>query len=80
MVGYFLYEDELLAAIHQVALSACRRARSSIAPCRSQHLEALVDELAGRLEHSYAAAMERRQKLRAALAPLGSARCQKPRV
>jgi hypothetical protein len=79
MAGYFLYEDELLTAIHQVALSACRRARSSIAPYGSQHLEALVDELAGRLERSYGAALDRRRRLRAALAPLDPARRQTPK-
>ncbi len=72
MAGFFLYDDELLTSIHQVTLSACRRARSSIAPYRSQHLEALVDELAERLERSYGAAVEGRRKLRAALAPLSA--------
>jgi hypothetical protein len=80
MAGCFLYDDELLADIQQVALSACRRARSSIAPYRSQPLEALVDELAGRLEHSYGAALDRRRRLRAALAPLDPTGRQKPKV
>jgi hypothetical protein len=70
MAGYFLYDDELLAAIQQVAVSACHRARQSLAPHGSQYLEALVDELAGSLERNYEAAVERRRKLQAALAPL----------
>ena len=77
MAGYFLYDDDLLAAIHQVAQSACHQARSSIAPYGSQYLEALVDELAGCLERSYSAAVERRRKLRAALAPLDPTRGHK---
>ena len=80
MAGFFLYDDGLLADIQAVAMAACRRARSSIAPYGSQHLEALVDELAGRLEHGYGAAMEQRRKLRAALAPLDTARRQKPKL
>jgi hypothetical protein len=76
MAGYFLYDDELLADIQQVAMAACRRARRSIAPHRSQYLEALVDELTGRLERSYEAAVERRRRLRAALAPLDPAKRQ----
>ncbi len=74
MAGYLLYDDELLADIQQVALAACQQARSSIAPYGSQYLEALVDELAERLERNYKAAMERRRRLRAALAPLDPTR------
>ena len=70
MAGYFLYDDDLLASLQQAAMAACHRARTSIAPYGSQHLEALVDELARRLEHSFKAAVERRRRLRAALAPL----------
>jgi hypothetical protein len=76
MAGYFLYDDELLAAIQQAAVSACHQARSSIAPYGSQYLEALVDELAVRLEHHYEAAVERRRGLRVALAPLDPTRRQ----
>jgi hypothetical protein len=70
MAGYFLYDDELLAGIQQVAMAACHRARRCITPYGSRHLEALVDELAGRLEHSYKAAVEGRRRLRGGLAPL----------
>lgn len=70
MAGYFLYDDELLASVHGVAMAACHQTRQSIAPYRSRYLEALVDELATRLKRSYEAAVEGRRKLRVALAPL----------
>jgi hypothetical protein len=69
LLGYFLQDDELFADIHQVALAVCRQATRSIAPYRPLYLQALLDELVERLEHSYQVAVTSRRKLRALLAP-----------
>jgi hypothetical protein len=69
MVGFFLYDDELLSAIQQTALDACQRAAASLAPYESRYLGALVDELPAQLESSYEAALQSRRELRALFLP-----------
>jgi len=69
MVGYFLYDDDLLSGIQRVALASCRRAARSIAPYGSAHLEALVGELEGTLARGYETTVEGRRRLRAVFTP-----------
>lgn len=68
MMGYYLHDDELFAALHQEAMEACRRAAQCIAPYRSRPLDSLVGELAQQLEQNYRAALDSRRRLRAAFA------------
>jgi hypothetical protein len=70
MVGYFLYDDELFAAIQQVAVAACQRAAQSIAPYQPRYLLALVDDLLDWTVRSYQAALRSRRRLRKLLRPL----------
>ena len=70
MAGFFLYDDDLLAAIQQMALDAWQRAAANLAPFEPSYLGALVDELPPRLEGSYEAALKARRDLRALFPPL----------
>ena len=67
--GYTLYNDDILAAIQQMALDACQRASASIAPYDARYLDALIDELAAQLEDSFQAALESWRKFRDAFQP-----------
>jgi hypothetical protein len=68
MMGYYLHDDELFAAIQREAVDACRRAAQCIAPYRSRPLDSLVGELAEQLEQNYRTALDSRRRLRAAFA------------
>ena len=68
MMGYYLHDDELFAAIHQEAVDSCRRAAQCIAPYCSRPLDSLVGELAQQLEQNYRTALDSRRRLRAAFA------------
>ena len=70
MVGYFLYDDELFAAIQQAAVAACQRAAQSIAPYEPRYLLALVDDLLDRTVRSYQTALRSRRRLRGVFRPL----------
>lgn len=63
VVGYFLCDDELFAAIQRTALAACKRAAQSIAPYDPQYLGALIDDLYERIESDYQAALGSRRDL-----------------
>jgi hypothetical protein len=69
MMGYYLHDDELFAAIQHEAVDACRRAAQCIAPYRSRPLDSLVGELAEQLEQNYRASLDSRCRLQAAFAP-----------
>jgi len=68
MMGYYLHDDELFAALHQEAMEACRRAAQCIAPYRSRPLDSLIGEMAQQLEQNYRVALDSRHRLRAAFA------------
>jgi hypothetical protein len=70
IAGFFLYDDELFAAIQRTALDACQRAATSLAPYESAYLGALFDELRARLEGGYQAALQSRCKVRTLFSPL----------
>jgi hypothetical protein len=68
MMGYYLYDDELFASIHQEAMEACQQAAQCIAPYSSRSLDSLVSDLAQQLERGYREALESRRALQAVFA------------
>jgi hypothetical protein len=69
LAGRFLYDDELFADIHQVALGACHAAAQSLAPFQARLLRGLIDQQARQLQQGYEAALVTRQKVRSMLFP-----------
>lgn len=70
MAGFFLYDDNLFAAIQRAALDACQQAAEKVAPYDARYLVNLIDELRRHLESDYETGLESRHKVRALFSPL----------
>ncbi len=69
MAGFFLYDDNLFAAIQRAALDACQQAAERMAPYDARYLDNLIDDLRRQLESGYEVGLESRQKARALFSP-----------
>jgi hypothetical protein len=64
LAGQFLYDDELWADIHQVAVGACEAAAQSLAPYKARFLASLVEQQAIQLQRGYEVSLARRLRIR----------------